>query len=98
VPPARAPNQRDRAPSRADKADRPTLAGLGTRVEHILRLAEENAAAVRGDAQREAEAILAGARQEAERIIESARSEAPPAQVSPTTPPFADGTQASSAG
>lgn len=44
---------------------RPTLAGLGTRVEQVLRLAEE-----------QAENHRAGARQEAEQILRAARLEA----------------------
>jgi hypothetical protein len=47
---------------------RPTLAGLGTRVEDILRLAEEQAADHRAAAEREAAAIIAAARAEAQRI------------------------------
>jgi len=41
---------------------RPTLSGLGTKVEHILRLAEEQANEHRAEARREAEGILSAAR------------------------------------
>jgi hypothetical protein len=47
---------------------RPTLAGLGTRVEQILQLAEEQANDHRAEARREAEAILAAAHAEAAEI------------------------------
>ncbi|MFC4070417.1 hypothetical protein [Actinoplanes subglobosus] len=50
------------------KADRPTLAGLGNRVEDILRLAEEQAADHRAEAKRDADAIIAAAHAEAQRI------------------------------
>jgi hypothetical protein len=52
--------------------ERPGLAGLGTRVEQILRLAEEQADGHRATAER----TLAEARAEADRILERARSEA----------------------
>jgi hypothetical protein len=52
----------------ASGADRPTLAGLGTRVEQILRIAEEQADDHRAEARREADAIIAAAHAEARRI------------------------------
>jgi cell division septum initiation protein DivIVA len=62
---------------RSPKSDsRPTLDGLGTRVEQILRLAEEQAEACRSAAQQEAEEIVAAARREAEEIVAAARREA----------------------
>ncbi|BEL05094.1 hypothetical protein Q0Z83_032850 [Actinoplanes sichuanensis] len=57
-----------RQAGRADRSDRPTLAGLGTRVEDILRLAEEQADDHRAEAKREADAIIAAAKAEAQRI------------------------------
>ena len=41
---------------------RPTLSGLGTRVEQILRLAEEETSNQRGGAQRDAEGIVSASR------------------------------------
>jgi hypothetical protein len=52
----------------AKSPDRPSLSGLGTRVEQILRLAEEQADNHRAEARREAEAIIATARAQAQRI------------------------------
>jgi vacuolar-type H+-ATPase subunit H len=54
----------------------PTLPELGTRVEQILRLAEQQAEDHRAEARREAERIVAAARQEAEEILAAARREA----------------------
>ncbi len=70
----------------------PTLAGLGGRVEQVLRQAEEAAQARRDDAEQEAAAMLAAARAEAERIVEAARTGA--AGLTST----GDGTQAGSVG
>jgi len=47
---------------------KPTLSGLGTRVDGILRLAEDQAKDHREEAEREAAAIIAEARAEAARI------------------------------
>ncbi|MGV9809642.1 hypothetical protein [Micromonospora chersina] len=55
---------------------RPTLSGLGTRVEQILQLAEEQADDHRAGARREAEAIVAAARREAEAILNRAQDQA----------------------
>ncbi|WP_370461773.1 DivIVA domain-containing protein [Micromonospora sp. WP24] len=76
---------------------RPTLSGLGTRVEQILELAERQADDHRAEARREAERIVTAARHEAETILNRAHeqaagigrdlSPAPPAQ---TPPPGAD--------
>jgi hypothetical protein len=52
----------------ASAPDRPALAGLGTRVEQILRIAEEQADDHRAEARREADAIIAAAHAEARRI------------------------------
>nr|WP_206024857.1 hypothetical protein [Micromonospora zingiberis] len=56
--------------------DGPTLAGLGTRVEQILELAEEQADDHRNEAKRESEGILAAARAEADAILAQARAQA----------------------
>ena|SRR5690242_4919892 len=56
---------------------RPDLAGLGSRVEQVLRLAEEQANVHRADAKREAERIVADARAKAQAIIEKAEKQAP---------------------
>jgi hypothetical protein len=50
------------------KNDRPTLSGLGTRVEQILQLAEQQAAALVEEAEAEAARIVARARTEAARF------------------------------
>ncbi|WP_433124851.1 hypothetical protein ACQPWW_20835 [Micromonospora sp. CA-240977] len=55
---------------------RPTLSGLGTRVEQILRLAEGQANDVLTEAKREGEEMVAAARQEAETIVRQARDQA----------------------
>ncbi|PWU58800.1 hypothetical protein DLE60_19795 [Micromonospora globispora] len=55
---------------------RPQLADLGSRVEQILRLAEEQADNYRKEAEREAEDLVAAARLEAGAIIDTARTEA----------------------
>ncbi|GIF41531.1 hypothetical protein BC793_111108 [Actinoplanes xinjiangensis] len=52
----------------AGAPDRPALSGLGTRVEQILRLAEEQAEDHRAEARREADGIIAAAHAEARRI------------------------------
>ncbi|WP_442791427.1 DivIVA domain-containing protein [Micromonospora sp. NBC_01813] len=52
------------------------LAGLGTRVEQILRLAEEQADDHRTEAKREADKILTAARREAEAILDRAHEQA----------------------
>ena len=56
---------------------RPDLVGLGSRVEQVLRLAEEQANVHRADAKREAERIVADARATAQAIIEKAEKQAP---------------------
>jgi len=55
-----------------DDNQRPTLSGLSTRVEQILRLAEEQADDHRTEARREAERIVAAARREADAILNRA--------------------------
>ena len=59
-----------------EENNRPTLSGLGTRVEQILRLAEEQANDHRGEAKRESEGIISAARLEAREITDKARAEA----------------------
>jgi cell division septum initiation protein DivIVA len=56
--------------------DGPTLRGLGTRVEQILRLAEQQAAEHRATARRDAEEIVAAAKREAAEILAAARRKA----------------------
>jgi hypothetical protein len=63
-----------RPPAPRPVRDRPTLAGLGTRVEHILELAERQAEDHRATARREAEEIVAAARSEARAILDRART------------------------
>src|SRR6266545_274837 len=64
---------------------KPTLSGLGTRVEQILRLAEEQANDHRGDAKRESEGILSAARLEARerRLRYASRPAARPTAYAP---------------
>ncbi|TWJ20530.1 DivIVA domain-containing protein [Micromonospora endolithica] len=54
----------------------PRLSGLGTRVEQILRLAEEQANDHRDEARREAEEMVSAARREAEAILDRAHEQA----------------------
>lgn len=56
---------------------RPTLQDLGTRVEQILRLSEEQANDRRAKARLDAERIVADARAEAQAITGSAGEQAP---------------------
>lgn len=56
--------------------ERPTLSGLGTQVERILKLAEEQANDHRAEARRESEELVTAARQEAETILSRARDQA----------------------
>src|SRR5215510_7460708 len=58
-----------------EEQGRPTLSGLGTRVEQILRLAEEQANEHRGESKRDSEGIISGARLEAREITDKARAE-----------------------
>ncbi|KAB1160992.1 hypothetical protein F6X68_06730 [Micromonospora sp. AMSO12t] len=55
---------------------RPTLSGLGNRVEQILRLAEKQGEDHRNAARRESEELVDTARREAETIVNRAREEA----------------------
>lgn len=57
------------------KPDKDKILILGTRVEKILRLAEEQAEAHLAAARQEAEEIVAAARREAEEILANARNE-----------------------
>jgi len=56
---------------------RPDLVGLGSRVEQVLRLAEEQAGVHRAEAKGEAERIVADARAKAQAIIDKAQKQAP---------------------
>ncbi len=62
-----------------EESSRPTLSGLGTRVEQILRLAEEQANDHRGESKREAEGIISAAR--------SSRPARSPTRPAPRPPP-----------
>ncbi|MFG3301797.1 DivIVA domain-containing protein [Micromonospora chersina] len=64
------------AERRRRNRQRPTLSGLGTRVEQILHLAEEQADHHRAEARREAEGIVTAARREAEAILNRAHEQA----------------------
>ena len=79
------------AKRRPRSRQRPTLAGLGSRVEQILRLAEEQAEGHRAEARVEAEGIVTAARREAEVIVSRAHLQA--AGISGDPPPnrFAGG-------
>ncbi|MGC4759077.1 hypothetical protein [Micromonospora trifolii] len=57
-------------------ANRPTLNGLGTRVEQILKLAEEQADDHLNGARLEADETVSAARQEAEAILRRASDQA----------------------
>lgn len=57
-----------------EEAAKPTLSGLGTRVEQLLRLAEEQANDHRDDAKREAEKLIAAAHLESKEVVEKARA------------------------
>src|SRR2546421_9597 len=59
-----------------EENSRPTLSGLGTRVEQILRLAEEQANDHRAEAKPESEGSNTAARLEAREITDNARAEA----------------------
>ncbi len=66
-------------------SERPALAELGTRVEQILRLAEQQADDHRTKAEREAERILSEARSAARLIVDGARAEAAGSAEVPST-------------
>jgi len=53
----------------------PSFAGLGGRLESILRIAEEQSTRIIGQADIDSERIIANAKQEAAQIAESARLE-----------------------
>ncbi len=55
----------DAPPAAVDGAERPTLAGLGTRVEQILALANQQAADHVATAQQQADRIIADAHRKA---------------------------------
>ncbi|MEV1316436.1 hypothetical protein AB0J14_10165 [Micromonospora arborensis] len=59
-----------------DLQRRPTLIGLGNRVEQILRLAEQQASDHRTEARRQSEAIVTDARREAEALLDRAHEQA----------------------
>ena len=87
APPELVARRAERKAHQAQQASRPALAGLGTRVEQVLRLAEEQANDHRVKAEREAEQILASARREAEAIISGAHAVAAEADVRGTPTP-----------
>ena len=64
------------AQRRRRNRQRPTLNGLSTRVEQILKLAEEQADDHRAKARLEAEGIVTAARREAEAILNRAHEQA----------------------
>ena len=66
----------DAASASKPASEPPGLAGLGTRVEQVLRLAEEQADDHRSKARRDGERILSAARSEAHAILQRARTEA----------------------
>src|SRR4029453_5105131 len=55
----------------------PTLSGLGSRVEQLLRLADEQANEHRGESKREAEKLIAPRHLESKEVVEKARAVAP---------------------
>ncbi|OKI65562.1 DivIVA domain-containing protein [Micromonospora sp. CB01531] len=59
-----------------ERRRRPALSGLGTRVEQILKLAEEQADDHRAKARLEAEGIVTATRREAEAILNRAHEQA----------------------
>jgi hypothetical protein len=59
-----------------EDGSRPTYSGLGSRIEHLLRLAEEQRDQIITEARREAAAIVDEARRQAEEILASARAQA----------------------
>ncbi|MFC4019888.1 DivIVA domain-containing protein [Micromonospora sp. GCM10011542] len=80
---------------RRGNQQRPTLSGLGTRVEQIIELAEEQADDHRAAARLEAERIVTAARREAEAILNRAHGQATgirpdPSPIPPTRAPSAD--------
>ncbi|MFF0154429.1 DivIVA domain-containing protein [Micromonospora sp. NPDC005203] len=80
-----------------DLQRRPTLSGLGDRVEQILRLAERQAHDHRTEARREAEGVVTDARREAEAILNRAREQAAGITGTHREPPAAPPRHASAA-
>lgn len=80
-----------------DLQRRPTLSGLGNRVEQILRLAERQAHDHRTEARREAEGIVTDARREAEAILNRAHDQAAAIAGTHWEPPPTPPEQASAA-
>ncbi|MFI7578223.1 hypothetical protein [Micromonospora sp. NPDC049497] len=76
------------AERRRRNRQRPTLSGLGTRVEQILKLAEEQADDYRAEARLKAEEILTAARRVAEAVLNQAHEQAAgiPRDLSPVPP------------
>ncbi len=56
--------------------ERPTYSGLGSRIEGLLKLAEEQRDVIIAEARAEAEQIIAKARDDAEQITRAAREQA----------------------
>ena len=59
-----------------ERGSRPTYSGLGSRIEHLLRLAEEQRDEILTDARHEAGQIVDEARKQAEEILANARAQA----------------------
>ena len=64
------------AQKRLREADKPSYAGLGSRIEQLLRSAEEQSASIVSKANAEADAILTRTRTNAQRLSERSGSEA----------------------
>ena len=64
------------AQRRLREADKPTYAGLGSRIEQLLRSAEEQSASVLSKANAEADALLTRTRTNAKNLSERSASEA----------------------
>jgi cell division septum initiation protein DivIVA len=58
------------------ESSRPTYASLGSRIEYLLRLAEEQRDQIITEARHEAAVIVDDARRQAEEILASARAQA----------------------
>jgi len=59
-----------------DGSSRPTYSSLGSRIEHLLRLAEEQHDQIIAEARHEAAQIVDEARSQAQEILANARAEA----------------------
>jgi cell division septum initiation protein DivIVA len=61
---------------RRDEGERPTYSGFGSRMEQLLRLAEEQREQILAVARTEADGIVEEARRQAEQILADARARA----------------------